>query len=90
MNPDPGRKSGGDPLEALAALRTHDVDPWRAETLRRESRTRLDQAHRLASRRWFVVLRKTYRLALEPAFVYGLATVHLCWAFQTVLSMWPR
>jgi hypothetical protein len=90
MTPESINKGGGDPLETLASLGTHDVDPWRAETLRREAKARLERAHRLASRRWFVALRRTYRLALEPAFVYGLAAVHLCWTFQTVLSLWPR
>lgn len=86
---DRNAETGRDPLEALARLPAHDLDAWRTERLRREARAQFVRAHRLSRQRWFVLLRRTYRLALEPAFVAIVSAAYLSWAFKTVIGLFP-
>jgi hypothetical protein len=76
-----------DPLAELAGLHDHDLDSWRAEILRRKALAQFHRSHELASKRWFVVTRKVYRIALEPAFLAAVSSLYLIWAFQTVSAL---
>jgi hypothetical protein len=92
MSPEQGKgitgTTTGAPLDAaLGGLPPRDVDPWRAEQIRRRAQAALRQQAALARRPWLAALDRLYGRVLEPAFVGAVACGYLAWALWTVSDL---
>jgi hypothetical protein len=87
---DPERRSHTDDpvLAALGELPVHDVEPGRAEAIRRLAHAQLGSASSRGAllRR----LERAYTLAIEPAFVCSVVVIYLAWALHTVNAILTR
>jgi hypothetical protein len=77
----------GDTIARLGELPPRDIDPWRAEKIRRRSHEALKRAAALNSRPWLATTARIYNRVLEPAFVCGVSAVYLAWAISAVSSI---
>jgi hypothetical protein len=76
------------PLDAqLAALPARDVDPWRAEQIRRRASAELQRQAELARRPWLAALTRVYGRAIEPALVSAVTCAYLFWALSTAYEL---
>lgn len=76
-----------DVIAQLGELPPRDIDPWRAEKIRRRSHEALKRAAALNSRPWRARAVRVYDRVLEPAFVCGVSAVYLAWAISAVSSI---
>lgn len=90
MPPDHGPKQEDQLLAALGELPPRDVDPWRAEQIRRRAQAELHRRAELARRPWLAGLERAYTRVIEPVFVAGVTCVYLGWALQTVAELLTR
>ncbi|HEY3359445.1 MAG TPA: hypothetical protein VGQ83_39710 [Polyangia bacterium] len=72
----------------LGALPRGDLDPLRAERLRRAAQRVLAEERRLAGRPARRAAVRLWGRVLEPALVAGATGVYLVWAVQKVLSLY--
>jgi len=72
----------------LRGLPAHDLDPARAERLRRLARGVLTAERRLAARPALRAATRLWDRLLEPALVAGTTGMYLLWAFRKVLEIY--
>lgn len=82
------RDTDGDGLDGrLAALPPRDVDPWRAEQIRRRAHAELQRQAALARRPWLAAASRAYDRVLEPALVTAVTGGYLFWALSTAYEL---
>ena len=74
-------------LRSLGALPARDLEPDRAEAIRRKGQLALARSTRHLDRPWLGTLAAVYRIGLEPAFVLAVVFVYLTWALLTVSNL---
>lgn len=74
-------------MSSLGELPPRDIDPWRAEQIRRRSHRALRRAAALSNRPWLARTALLYDRVLEPALVCGVSVVYLTWAFGVANSI---
>jgi hypothetical protein len=73
--------------EQLAALPPRDVDPWRAERIRRRAQAVLQREAELARRPWLAAAHRVYGRVLEPVLVSAVTCAYLVWALSTAYAL---
>jgi hypothetical protein len=75
-------------VDQLARLPAYDLDPWRAENIRRRAHVELARGRWLSEHPRLGALVRLHRRLVEPALVVGISASYLVWAAIQVAALY--